>query len=272
VLKAAYANTPFKTPAEIRGPSLKQIHAQQKADEEMKGLLASDSPVAGAAAFAKGLAAGASLPLVFGAVPWVMEVGQVYGDTRAQAELAELLKSRGVGGEAATQQAAALQNYLKAQAKMPQGESLAKIQKSMATYISDKVPVPLSSRKDAEKAFRRAAKAEGLAKAEIRRRIQAGAVQEIPPPNLGTGALRPAQLRGVLEDASKAFSKRTTSAIPTFAKAHGIHAARHLARAGVPAAILGGTAGVVNYLRHRSRRQTLDKLRREQARRTHYAR
>ena len=266
---------PLRTPAQVRGPSLRDLHQQRKADEEVKDLLASDSAVAGGAAFAKGFAAGAVLPAVLGGlVPWASNVPSTTSATYSQVQLAELLKERGIPKEQASHHAATVYRYLENHKKQPAQEALDVLSPSTKTYA---IPVEgfektrFPTMEAAEDAYRAAREIEGMPAEEIKRKLRAGAVQELPARKLVAG-LYPAQISNILDDAAAAFKKRTTSAVPAFAKAHGMLAARNLGKGLAMAGMVGLPVGIANYLRHRRRRKTLEALRTEQRRRSFYAR
>lgn len=93
--------------AGVKGPPLRDLYAQQKADEELEALLQSQAPGAQAKAFARGMAAGAAVPTVLAVVPWAMQSKAAIGNIQAQAHVAHLLMEKANLPEDEARQAAA---------------------------------------------------------------------------------------------------------------------------------------------------------------------
>ena len=96
----------YAPPASIRGPSLKDVYAQQKADREFEALLESDKPRAQVKAFAQGMAMSAWMPMALMAYPAMQRANAEYMDVVQRAQLAHWLKGQGAPEDKAHQVAA----------------------------------------------------------------------------------------------------------------------------------------------------------------------
>lgn len=273
--KAAYENTPYRTPASIRGPSLRDLHQQQRANDEVESLLASDSHAAGVKAFAKGVAAGSALPLILGGiVPWAFSAAGVHNKAVAQAHLAELMVDKGIERGVAATHAASIYHYLEGQKNKPTKPALDAISDAMKTYQL-KMPTgemlgPFTSRAEAAGVMAGHAESTG---AKVPRAVREAAekllITELPPPKLQGKGPNLTQISAVLEEAAAAFKRGGKSLVSPLAKAHGLHAAKVFGRAAIPTALLGGVAGLYGLSGHLRKRRALNRLREEQARRSY---
>lgn len=101
-----------QTPLEVSGVSLKDLHAQQKASDDLNRLLKSEDHGAKMRAFQEGLAAGAATPLLLGAVGWLQKMPNTVQGIEQQAYVAHALKSQGMPAEKAHRVAAGVVHYL----------------------------------------------------------------------------------------------------------------------------------------------------------------
>jgi len=91
---AAGKDSRAKPAVGVKGPPLRDIYAQQKADEELESLLKSQAPGAQVKAFASGMAAGAAVPTVLSVVPWAMQSKAAINNIQAQAHVAHVLMEK----------------------------------------------------------------------------------------------------------------------------------------------------------------------------------
>lgn len=112
----------FAPPTEIRGVSLADVNAQQRAEDDLKNLLESERPGADVKAFAQGIAAASVVPFALQAVPALQKTQREYLTTIEKAQLAHWMKSRGVPEARAHSAAEGVHRYLRLSSVPREGE------------------------------------------------------------------------------------------------------------------------------------------------------
>jgi hypothetical protein len=259
----------YSTPAGIRGPLMRDLYAQKRADEEYQDLVSSTAPSAGVKAFTKGFAVGAAMPVTLGiVVPTLLRTGDEHDAAKATAVLTHYLKSKGMSEADAIKAAPSLKSFLSATQSLPPSALLEKLTPDMKTYSSmmQGVQGPFTSKDDAVEAitqhFRKNRPDAKSSIADIKRMAEAYTF-EIPGPKPGhltsLRGISNTQVASILDAANRSFAEageHAPSALSVGAKTLWKHSKGAL----LGTSILGALGGSYAYLGVKRRRKMLQDL------------
>tara|TARA_R110002126_G_scaffold70402_5_gene177199 strand:- start:35 stop:1819 length:1785 start_codon:yes stop_codon:yes gene_type:complete len=242
---------------------MKDMYAQQKAHEDLQGLLASEAPGADAKAFAQGLAAGAAVPLVLAeALPWVSNINNTIGNLKAQTHVAALLQRSGMDeGDARKASAGALQYLRQVENMSPQAhEALSK----GTTVRQLKPDIWNALTQGGRRVLSRQDELDALvSKSMPLDAVLQGAYHDAPA-KLPRGSRIPHHTsQAILAEAERAF-KQSGKSMP-MGKMLARNFGSRVQRALPMAALLGGIGGIARVKASKRRRNTLQGIRKQAA-------